>query len=103
KAYMDSIEILRHTVEAKDPYTKGHSDRVAEYSVLLGKKLNVSSDDLQILRIGGLFHDIGKIGIPDSILLKEGKLTDEEYNKIKEHPLIGFNILEHASMFKNIL
>ena len=103
KAYMDSIEILRHTVEAKDPYTKGHSDRVAEYSVLLGKKLNVSSDDLQILRIGGLFHDIGKIGIPDSILLKEGKLTDEEYNKIKEHPLIGFNILEHASMYKNIL
>ena len=103
KAYIDSIEILRHTVEAKDPYTKGHSDRVSEYAVLLGKKLNLSDEDIEKLRIGGLFHDIGKIGIPDSILLKESKLTDEEYLKIKEHPVIGYNILENADMFKNIL
>ena len=103
KAYIDSIEILRHTVEAKDPYTKGHSDRVSEYAVLLGKKLNLPDDDIEKLKIGGLFHDIGKIGIPDSILLKESKLTDEEYTKIKEHPVIGYNILENADMFKNIL
>lgn len=102
KAYIDSIEILRHTVEAKDPYTKGHSDRVSEYAVLLGK-LNLPDDDIEKLKIGGLFHDIGKIGIPDSILLKESKLTDEEYTKIKEHPVIGYNILENADMFKNIL
>ena len=102
KAYIDSIEILRHTVEAKDPYTKGHSDRVSEYAVLLGKKLNLPDDDIEKLKIGGLFHDIGKIGIPDSILLKESKLTDEEYTKIKEHPVIGYNILENADMFKNI-
>ena len=92
KAYIDSIEILRHTVEAKDPYTKGHSDRVSEYAVLLGKKLNLPDDDIEKLKIGGLFHDIGKIGIPDSILLKESKLTDEEYTKIKEHPVIGYNL-----------
>ncbi len=103
KAYMDSIEILRHTVEAKDPYTKGHSDRVSEYAVLLGKKLNLPDEDIEKLRIGGLFHDIGKIGIPDSILLKESTLTDEEYSKIKEHPIIGYNMLQHATMFKNIL
>ena len=103
KAYIDSIEILRHTVEAKDPYTKGHSDRVSEYAVLLGKKLNLPNEDIEKLKIGGLFHDIGKIGIPDSILLKESKLTDEEYIKIKEHPVIGYNILENADMFKNIL
>lgn len=103
KAYMDSIEILRHTVEAKDPYTKGHSDRVSEYAVLLGKKLNLSDEDIEKLRIGGLFHDIGKIGIPDSILLKESNLADEEYTKIKEHPIIGYNMLQHATMFKNIL
>lgn len=103
KAYIDSIEILRHTVEAKDPYTKGHSDRVSEYAVLLGKKLNLTNEDIEKLKIGGLFHDIGKIGIPDSILLKESKLTDEEYIKIKEHPVIGYNILENADMFKNIL
>ena len=103
KSYMDSIEILRHTVEAKDPYTRGHSDRVSEYGVLLGKKLNLTNEDIEKLKIGGLFHDIGKIGIPDSILLKESKLTDEEYIKIKEHPVIGYNILENADMFKNIL
>lgn len=103
KSYMDSIEILRHTVEAKDPYTRGHSDRVSEYAVLLGKKLNLPNEDIEKLKIGGLFHDIGKIGIPDSILLKESKLTDEEYLKIKEHPVIGYNILENADMFKNIL
>lgn len=103
KSYMDSIEILRHTVEAKDPYTRGHSDRVFEYAVLLGKKLNLTDEDIEKLKIGGLFHDIGKIGIPDSILLKESKLTDEEYIKIKEHPVIGYNILENADMFKNIL
>lgn len=103
KAYMDSIEILRHTVEAKDPYTKGHSDRVSAYAVLLGKKLALAEEDIEKLRIGGLFHDIGKIGIPDSILLKESKLTDEEYAKIKEHPVIGYNMLEHATMFNDIL
>lgn len=103
KAYMDSIEILRHTVEAKEPYTKGHSDRVSEYAVLLGKKLNLPDEDIEKLRIGGLFHDIGKIGIPDSILLKESNLTDEEYAKIKEHPVIGYNMIQHATMFKNIL
>ena len=70
KAYLDSIQTLRYTVEAKDPYTRGHSDRVSRYSVLLGKHLGLSDTDLKTLEIGGLFHDIGKIGIPDSILLK---------------------------------
>ena len=103
KAYMDSIGILRHTVEAKDPYTKGHSDRVSEYAVLLGKKLNLPDEDIEKLRIGGLFKKKKKIGIPDSILLKESNLTDEEYAKIKEHPVIGYNMIQHATMFKNIL
>ena len=83
KAYLDSIQTLRYTVEAKDPYTRGHSDRVSEYSVLIGKKLGLSEEDLKTLQVGGLFHDIGKIGIPDSILLKESKLTDDEYSEIK--------------------
>ena len=103
KAYMESIETLRYTVEAKDPYTRGHSDRVAEYSVLIGKKLNLSDEDLKILQIGGLFHDIGKIGVPDSILLKTEKLTDDEYSEIKNHPSIGAHILSNATIFKNII
>ncbi len=103
KAYMENIETLRYTVEAKDPYTRGHSDRVSEYSVLLGKKLHLSDKDLNILKIGGLFHDIGKIGIPDSILLKEAKLTDDEYSEIKNHPTIGTHILSNATIFKDSL
>lgn len=102
-AYLESIEVLRYTVEAKDPYTRGHSDRVSEYSVLIGKKLNLSEEELKVLRIGGLFHDIGKIGIPDSILLKEAKLTDDEYSQIKNHPTIGAHILQNATIFKDIL
>ena len=103
KAYMESIETLRFTVEAKDPYTRGHSDRVSEYSVLIGKALNLPEEDINILKIGGLFHDIGKIGVPDSILLKEAKLTDDEYSEIKNHPSIGAHILSNATIFKNVI
>lgn len=103
KAYMESIETLRFTVEAKDSYTRGHSDRVSEYSVLIGKKLGLSNEDINTLKIGGLFHDIGKIGVPDSILLKDAKLTDDEYSEIKNHPTIGAHILSNATIFSNVI
>ena len=103
KSYLESIEILRYTVEAKDTYTRGHSDRVSELSVLIGKYLGLNDEDLKILRIGGLFHDIGKIGIPDSILQKNDKLTDDEYSEIKNHPSIGAHILSNATLFKDII
>lgn len=103
KAYLESIQTLRYTVEAKDPYTRGHSDRVSEYSELIGKYLNLSEDDLHKLKIGGLFHDIGKIGVPDSILLKTSRLTDDEYSEIKNHPSIGAHILSNASLFQDII
>ena len=103
KAYLESIEALRFTVEAKDNYTKGHSDRVSEYSMLIGKEIGLSNEELKKLRIGGLFHDIGKIGVPDNILLKTDKLTDEEYSEIKNHPSIGKHILSSASIFSDII
>ena len=103
KAYLESIQTLRYTVEAKDTYTRGHSDRVAEFSVLIGKAANLSDNDLKNLQIGGLFHDIGKIGVPDSILLKESKLTDDEYSEIKNHPSIGAHILSTATIFNDII
>lgn len=103
RAYLDSVQTLRYTVEAKDPYTRGHSDRVSSYSVLIGKYLGLSDTDLKTLEIGGLFHDIGKIGIPDSILLKEAKLTDDEYSEIKNHPSIGAHILCNAAIFQDII
>ena len=103
QAYLESVQTLRYTVEAKDTYTRGHSDRVSEFSVLIGRKLGLPEEQLKILRIGGLFHDIGKIGIPDSILQKEAKLTDDEYSEIKNHPSIGAHILGAASIFKDII
>lgn len=103
KAYLESIETLRYTVEAKDTYTRGHSDRVSEYSYLIGTYLNLPEEDLKKLKLGGLFHDIGKIGVPDSILLKTEKLTDDEYSEIKNHPSIGAHILSNASMFADII
>jgi len=103
KAYMESISALRLAVDAKDPYTRGHSDRVSEFSVLIGTKLGLSKEELETLRIGGLFHDIGKIGVPDAVLLKPGKLSDEEYSEIKNHPSIGAHILATASIFSDII
>lgn len=102
-AYLESIETLRYTVEAKDTYTRGHSDRVSEFSVLIGKKMNLPDEDLKLLQIGGLFHDIGKLGVPDTILLKESKLTDDEYAEIKNHPSIGAHILSTSTIFKDII
>lgn len=103
KSYLESIETLRYTVEAKDTYTRGHSDRVSEYAVLIGKKVGLPEDELKTLQIGGLFHDIGKIGVPDTILQKEAKLTDDEYSEIKNHPSIGAHILSTATIFKEII
>lgn len=103
KERLASIEILRRTVDAKDSYTRGHSDRVSKYSCLIGEKLKLCKEDIELLKIGGLFHDIGKIGIPDNILLKTEKLTNDEYNEIKKHPLIGSHILENSNIFKNII
>ena len=103
RAYLDSIQTLRYTVEAKDPYTRGHSDRVSAFAVVLGKYLGLSEADLRTLEVGGLFHDIGKIGIPDSILLKQAKLTDDEYSEIKNHPSIGAHILCNAAIFQDII
>lgn len=103
QAYLDSIQTVRYTVEAKDSYTRGHSDRVSEYSCLIGKKLGLPEEDIKRLHIGGLFHDVGKIGVPDNILQKSGKLTDDEYSEIKNHPTIGAHILSTASIFQDII
>ncbi len=103
QSYLESIQTLRYTVDAKDTYTRGHSDRVSEYSVLIGKKLGLSEQDLKTLKIGGLFHDIGKIGVPDTILQKTTKLDDNEYSEIKNHPTIGAHILSTATIFSDII
>lgn len=101
--YMDTIEVLRQAVDARDIYTRGHSDRVAQYAMMIGKALGLSPDELETLRIGGIFHDIGKIGTFDDILLKTDRLTEEELKEIQKHPLKGARILSAVSMFRDVV
>jgi len=97
------IRSLAQAVEAKDIYTRGHSDQVAYYATKLGKKLELTSEELNQLYFAGLVHDIGKIGIPDHILNKPDKLTQDEYSIMKEHPEMGKNILHQVGSLQNIL
>lgn len=96
---VESARALAAAVEAKDPHTKWHSLNVAKLSQLLAQELGLPRQQVQIIHATGLLHDIGKIGIPDSVLTKSGPLTDEEYDLIKQHPAIGVNILEQTSFF----
>lgn len=101
--YLDTIELLRLTVDAKDVYTRGHSDRVAYYALKIGKAFNMSEDELEMLRLGGIFHDIGKIGTADDLLFKTQSLDESEYNEVKMHTLKGAHILSAVSMFKTVV
>ncbi len=89
-----------NAVEARDLYTREHSSRVTGLSMIIGKQLGCTVEELDILNFAGHLHDIGKIGIRDDILLKPGRLTDEEFEKIKEHPTIGANILEQLGFWE---
>jgi len=90
-----------NAVEARDLYTRQHSSRVTGISLILGRQLGCTQEELDILNFAGHLHDIGKIGIRDDILLKPGRLTSEEFEKIKEHPVIGANILEQMGLWEN--
>jgi putative two-component system response regulator len=94
---------LALSVEAKDPYTTGHCDRLARYSVALGRRLGVSEEYLKALHRGGILHDVGKIGIPDSILLKPGQLTAEERTVMQSHPVIGERICSPLKSLRLVL
>lgn len=85
---------LARAVDARDSYTNKHSEKVSAYAQVIGRALALEKDDMEALRIGGLLHDLGKIGISDGVLLKPGRLTDEEYTAIKQHPIIGDSIVE---------
>ena len=93
-AYLGVIGALAAALDARDPYTAGHSQRVADLSVLLAKEMGLAEEDRETLRLGALLHDIGKIGIADSVLRKPAKLTPEEFDHIKQHPVLGARILQ---------
>jgi putative nucleotidyltransferase with HDIG domain len=95
-AYLGAIRALAATLDARDPYTAGHSERVSAVSVLIGRQLGLSAAELDVLRLGALLHDIGKIGLSDAILRKPGPLTVEEYDQLKRHPGQGARILRQV-------
>ncbi|MBE0447491.1 MAG: HD-GYP domain-containing protein [Actinobacteria bacterium] len=99
-AYMDTVSALVRALEAKDPYTRGHSERVAGYAERIAREIKLPEEKVEILRYGALLHDIGKIGIARKVLNKPGKLTDEEFKWIQAHPKIGAGIIGHIEFLK---
>lgn len=102
-SYMEMVSTIRGIVDAKDPYTRGHSDRVSYYAVQLARQLGKDAECCERLRVAGLFHDIGKLSVPDEILMKPGRLTDEEFQVIKTHPKNGAELLSVISLFQPLI
>ncbi len=100
KAYLDIVNAFANTIEMRDPYTGGHSNRVSVIACMMGKEMSFNKKKLEETKIGGILHDIGKIAIPDSILRKPGKLTRKEFDEIKRHPITGYEIIRNISSLK---
>jgi len=101
--FIGSIRMLAAAIDEKDPYTRGHSGRVAKYSMLIGEQLALDAEMIDKLRISALLHDVGKIGIDDRVLKKPGALTDEEFHIMKQHPVKGANIMRPVPQLKEML
>jgi putative nucleotidyltransferase with HDIG domain len=101
--FLGSIRMLAAAIDEKDPYTRGHSGRVAKYSLAIGESLKMNDEELDRLRIAALLHDVGKIGVEDRILKKPGKLTDEEFDLMKQHTSKGANIMRPVGQLKEML
>jgi putative nucleotidyltransferase with HDIG domain len=101
--FIGSIRMLAAAIDEKDPYTRGHSGRVAKYSTIIGRELGLNAQDQDTLRISALLHDVGKIGVEDRVLKKPGALTPEEFDLMKQHTIKGANIMRPVSQLKNML
>jgi HD-GYP domain-containing protein (c-di-GMP phosphodiesterase class II) len=101
--FLGSIRMLAAAIDEKDPYTRGHSGRVAKYSTLIGQELGLPADELDKLKISALLHDVGKIGVEDRVLKKPGALTPEEFELMKQHTVKGANIMRPVSQLKEML
>ena len=102
KIIIDTLQMLAKLIDAKDAYTNGHSDRVAEYAVLLAKEMHMKPDDIRFMRYMGLMHDCGKMGIPDSVLNRPAKLTPEEMDIIRSHTVLGGRIVENFTAMPGV-
>ncbi|MHB9026009.1 MAG: HD domain-containing phosphohydrolase [Armatimonadota bacterium] len=101
--FLGVVSALVESIDAKDDYTRGHSARVAEVSVALGRAMNLSREEIATLRLSAILHDVGKIGVPDRVLNKAGVLTAEEYEIIRQHPAIGYRILSKVPSMDEVL
>jgi putative nucleotidyltransferase with HDIG domain len=101
--FLMTLETLAKSLEARDVYTRGHSQRVSDVSLMIGERMGLTAEALEELRVGTILHDIGKIGVPDSILNKPGKLTDEEFIFMKSHPVIGYEICSPLGLSEGVL
>jgi putative nucleotidyltransferase with HDIG domain len=100
--YLETVQSLAAAIEAKDIYTRGHSERVARYAVVIAKELNLPQDQIETIQYAALLHDIGKIGIGENILNKPDKLSESEYTRIREHPVMGASIVERVNFLSEI-
>jgi len=110
KTYTDELEqaadalfMLARVIEGKDPFTQGHCDRVADYAVRLGVRVGCTEEELSALRIGGVLHDIGKVVIPESVLLKKGQLSDAEWELVRQHPIVGEQLCAPLTSLRPVL
>ncbi|MDI6736813.1 MAG: GAF domain-containing protein [bacterium] len=101
--YTSTVEALASEIETRNPYTRGHSERVTHYSAEIAKRLGFNIREIETIKYAGLLHDLGKIGISDDVLLKPGKLTDEEYEQMKHHPIKSESILRIIAFLREIL
>ena len=101
--FMGVLHALTRSIDAKDAYTRGHSQRVAELSRALAEKIGLSDEQCERVYLSGLLHDVGKIGVPEAVLTKPGRLTDEEFTAIKKHPTIGAQILGNIRQLQDII
>ncbi len=101
--FIGTIKALAAAIDGKDPYTRGHSERVARYAVAIAETLGLPKDEVERTRISALLHDVGKIGVDDKILKKPGHLTDDEFAQMKQHPLIGYKIMSLIPQMKDYL
>jgi HD-GYP domain-containing protein (c-di-GMP phosphodiesterase class II) len=98
RLFVDTVEALVSTIDAKDPYTHGHARRVAQTSITISKQLGLSDESIEEVQLAALLHDIGKIGVPESVLLKPSKLDDKEWAQMRMHPECGAQIIQHISL-----
>jgi len=101
--YVQTVRALAEAIDAKDSYTRGHSERVGVYASRIARQLGLRKEMIERVYISGILHDVGKIGIPDAIITKPARLTDEEYDEIKKHPEIGARILEPVEFLSDVV